>query len=58
MKVNLTRMDVVVSVSNRFGQTQDKIKRSLDNYFPKAFFPFISMKEYNEFVMKFARENA
>lgn len=57
MKTNLTRMDVIISVSNRFNVSQNTVKKSLDAYFPKGFFPFISMREYNEFVMKFIKEN-
>lgn len=57
-KTNLTRGDVIVAVSNSFSVNKEQVKQSLDQLFPRLFFPLISMAEYRKFVIKFSRENA
>lgn len=55
-KMNITRIDVVVAVSNSFGVDEIKIKKLLDKEYPKAFFPIITIKEYQYFLHKYIDE--
>ncbi len=53
---NLTRLEVIRALSNSFQVDEKEVRKSLEKYFPKNFFPLISMKEYKEFLAKFKSE--
>lgn len=50
MKVNLTRGDVIKAVSVSFGIDKETVERLLNRDYPTAFFPVISMQEYQLFL--------
>lgn len=52
-RVNLTRNGVVSSISKCFNVLETVVKELLDREYPKAFFPFITQREYTEFVRKY-----
>jgi len=51
--VYLTRNGVVNSIANCFSIFPETVRSYLDKEYPKAFFPFITQKEYTEFVKKY-----